>query len=162
MGAVPGDGLTDPPAVPEASSPPPRPEPATTDDIRSLRRWLLVAGVWAVAATAIAVIALVKANDANNDQENARTASQLTQVQRQLSSQLADLEKRIGELAPAEDVTKLDNRLQKVENAASKTGDQVDALSKDLDALQKRVDDLEQQAQSGTDTTGTDTTETTP
>src|SRR6185503_4969783 len=97
MGAVPGDGLTDPPAVPEASSPPPRPEPATTDDIRSLRRWLLVAGVWAVAATAIAVIALVKANDANNDQENARTASQLTQVQRQLSSQLADLEKRIGE-----------------------------------------------------------------
>jgi peptidoglycan hydrolase CwlO-like protein len=162
MGAVPGDGLTDPPAVPEASSPPPRPEPATTDDIRSLRRWLLVAGVWAVAATAIAVIALVKANDANNDQENARTASQLTQVQRQLSSQLDDLEKRIGELAPAEDVSKLDNRLQKVENAANNTCDQVDALGKDLDDLQKRVDDLEQQAQSGTDTTGTDTTDTTP
>jgi hypothetical protein len=105
---------------------------------------------------------LVKANDANNDQENARTASQLTQVQRQLSSQLDDLEKRIGQLAPAEDVSKLDNRLQKVENAASKTGDQVDALGKDLDDLQKRVDDLEQQAQSGTDTTGTDTTGTTP
>ena len=104
----------------------------------------------------------VKANDANNDKENARTASQLTQVQRQLSSQLDDLEQRIGELAPAEDVSKLDNRLQKVENAASRTGDQVDALGKDLDDLQKRVDDLEQQAQSGTDTTGTDTTDTTP
>ncbi len=108
------------------------------------------------------MIALVKANDANNDQENAHTASQLTQVQRQLSSQLDDLEKRIDDLAPAEDVSKLDNRLKKVENDGEQDGRPVDALSKDLDDLQKRVDDLEQQAQSGTDTTGTDTTETTP
>ena len=48
---------------------PPPPKPATAEDLRGLRRWLLVAGVWAVAATAIAVIALVKANDANNDQQ---------------------------------------------------------------------------------------------
>ena len=37
--------------------------PATLADIRSLRRWLAVAAVWAVAATALGVIALLKANE---------------------------------------------------------------------------------------------------
>jgi TolA-binding protein len=151
----------DPPAVSPAV-PPAR--PATVDDLRGLRRWLLVAGVWAAAATAIAVIALVKANDAGNDQANARTATQLTRVQRQLSSRLDDLESRVKDLAPSSDVTKLDQRLKKVETTASKTSDRLDALGKDVDRLQSRVDTLEQQAQSGTDTTGTDTTgtDTTP
>jgi septal ring factor EnvC (AmiA/AmiB activator) len=138
----------------------PPPQPATTDDLRSLRRWLLVAGVWAAAATAIAVIALVKANDASNQEETARTTGQLTKEQKALSRRVDDLEGRLDELAPAEDVTKLDQRLKKVENQASKTGDRVEALGKDLDDLEGRVDDLEQAAESGTDTTGTDTTET--
>jgi archaellum component FlaC len=68
----------------------------------------------------------------------------------------------VDELAPAEDVTKLDQRLKKVENAASKTSDRLEAIGKDVDDLQSRVEDLEQAAESGTDTTGTDTTETTP
>ena len=149
---------------PKQPTPPPVPEakPATTDDIRGVRRWLLVAGVWAVAATAIAVIDLVKANDATNDQQNAKTASELTRVQRQLSKRLDDIESQLDDLAPATDVTKLDQRLKKVEDAASKTTDRLQAVGKDVDDLQKRVDDLESQAQSGTDTTGTDTTQTTP
>jgi predicted nuclease with TOPRIM domain len=59
-------------------------------------------------------------------------------------------------------VTKLDQRLKKVEDAASKTTDRLQAVGKDVDDLQKRVDTLESDAQSGTDTTGTDTTQTTP
>jgi archaellum component FlaC len=120
----------------------------------------LVAGVWAVAATAIAVIALVKANDASDQEETARTTGQLTQEQKALSRRVDELEGRLDDLAPADDVTKLDQRLQKVENQAGKTNDRIDALSKDLDDLQSRVEDLEQASEANTDTTGTDTTET--
>jgi septal ring factor EnvC (AmiA/AmiB activator) len=139
-------------------SPAGSPEPASRDDIRALRRWLLVAGVWAAAATAIAVIALVKANDASDQEETARTTGQLTREQKALSSRVADLEGRLDELAPADDVTKLDQRLKKVENSAGETDDRIDALSKDLDDLQSRVEDLEQAAESNSDTTATDTT----
>jgi TolA-binding protein len=149
----------EPPAPPPAPPPAePPPKPATTDDLRALRRWLLVAGVWAAAATAIAVIALVKANDASDQEETARTTGQLTQEQKALSRRVDDLEGRLDDLATTEDVTKLDGRLQKVENQAGKTNDRIDALSKDLDDLQGRVEDLEQAAESGTDTTETETT----
>ncbi|MEA2419120.1 MAG: hypothetical protein QOE60_1326 [Thermoleophilaceae bacterium] len=147
----------DPPAVP-----PSRPDPVTADELRAIRRWLLVAGVWAAAATAIAVIALINANEANNDEQNARTAGQLTRVQRQLSDRLDELDGRISDLAPATDVSKLDQRLKKIESSVTKTSNRLEALGKDVDDVQSRVDDLEQQAQSNTDTTGTDTTQTTP
>jgi vacuolar-type H+-ATPase subunit I/STV1 len=136
----------------------PPPEPATRDDLRALRRWLLVAGVWAAAATAIAIIALVKANDASNQEETARTTGQLTREQRALSGRIDDLEGRLDELAPSEDVTKLDQRLKKVESSASKTDNRVEALGKDLDDLQSRVEDLEQADETNTDTTETETT----
>ena len=40
--------------------------PATQAQLKSLRRWLLVAAVWATAATVIAVLAFLAAN---NDEE---------------------------------------------------------------------------------------------
>jgi TolA-binding protein len=133
MGAVPGDPLSADPA------------PATTDDVRSLRRWLLVAGVWAAAATAIAVIALITANQDDSEEIGARTASQIGRVQRSLTERLDQIEQRLDELAPAEDVTRLDNRLQKVEERAGKTLDRVDTIAGDVDDLQTRVEELEQQ-----------------
>jgi septal ring factor EnvC (AmiA/AmiB activator) len=145
----------------QPSVPPNRPAPATTDDLRSLRRWLLVAGVWAAAATAIAVIALITANQDDTEELGARTASQIGQVQRNLTERLDQIEQRLDDLAPAEDVTRLDNRLKKVEDAASKTTDRLDTIGDDVDDLKSRVDELEQSS-SGTDTTDTDTTETTP
>jgi predicted nuclease with TOPRIM domain len=122
-------------------------EPATSDDIRSLRRWLLVAGVWAAAATAIAVIALVTASQDDSEEIGAQTASQIGRVQRDLNERLDEIEERLGDLAPAEDVTRLDNRLKKVENAASKTSNRLDAIADDVDDLQTRVEELEQQAE---------------
>jgi septal ring factor EnvC (AmiA/AmiB activator) len=134
--------------------------PATKDDVRSLRRWLLVAGVWAAAATAIAVIALIQANKDDTEEIGAQTASQIGRVQRDLNERLDQIEQRLGDLAPAEDVTRLDNRLKKVEDSMSKANDRLDTVADDVDDLQTRVEELESSA--GTDTTGTDTTETTP
>jgi predicted nuclease with TOPRIM domain len=144
------------------SGTPSSPPPATQDDIRSLRRWLLVAGVWAAAATAIAVIALIQATQDDSEELGEQTASQIGRVQRDLNQRLDDLEQQLGDLAPAEDVTRLDNRLKKVEDATSKANDRLDNIAGDVDDLTTRVDELEQAAESGTDTTQTDTTETTP
>jgi TolA-binding protein len=153
------------PAPPAAPPPAARPELATQDDVRSLRRWLLVAGVWAVAATAIAVIALVQANKDDSAQIGEQTASQVGKVQRDLNNRLDAIEKQLDDLAPASDISRLDKRLQKVEDQASKTGTQLEKVSGRVDDLEKRVDDLESQQQSGaTDGTGTNTdqTNTTP
>jgi uncharacterized coiled-coil protein SlyX len=133
------------------------PRPATVDDLRSLRRWLLVASVWAVAATAIGVIALVVANRFDEDELNARTAGQIREVQRDLENRIDELETRIGELPTSEDISDLDNRLGEVEDRLGNTSDQLDRLSARLDDLDQRVEELEQ--------TGTETqteTETTP
>jgi archaellum component FlaC len=119
--------------------------PATVDDLRGLRRWLLVAGVWAAAATAIAVIALVTANQDDSEEIGARTASQIERVQRDLNERLDQIEQRLDEVAPAEDVTRLDDRLKKVEQTATKTSDRIDTLADDVDDLQSRVEELEQQ-----------------
>ena len=39
--------------------------PASVGQLKTLRRWLIVAGVWSVAATAIAVFALIQADEAD-------------------------------------------------------------------------------------------------
>ena len=94
--------------------------PATLADIRSLRRWLAVAAIWAVAATALGVIALLEANkDDSADQTQA--AGELGRVQRQLNSRIDDLESRIDELPTSDDVSKLDARLKAVEDDADKS-----------------------------------------
>ena len=126
-----------------------------------MRRWLLVAGVWAVAATAIAVIALVQAN--NNDESQKvgeETASQVGKVQRDLNNRLDDIEKQLDDLAPAADVSRLDKRLKQVEDDASKMGAQLEKVSGRVDDLENRVDDLESQQSSGTNTDQTNTDQT--
>jgi predicted nuclease with TOPRIM domain len=133
------------------------PRPATTDDVRSLRRWLIVAGVWAMAATAIAIIALVVANRADDDEDLARTSGRVAQVRRDLNQRLDELEQRIGELATSEDVSNLDTRLKRLEDDAGQASDRVERLSGRVDDLQSQVEALEQ---AGTETT--ETTETTP
>jgi polyhydroxyalkanoate synthesis regulator phasin len=152
------------PPVPPAAAPPPAPPPpveaATADDVRALRRWLLVAGAWAVAATAIAVIALIQANKDDSAKIGARTASQVGHVQRQLSGRLDDIENRLDGLAPTGDVTRLDRRLKKAEDDTAKATAKLDKLSGRVDDLENRVDDLESQQSSQTDTTPTNTDET--
>jgi septal ring factor EnvC (AmiA/AmiB activator) len=143
---------------PPAPAPAPPPEPATKDDIRALRRWLLVAGVWAVAATATAVIALIQANKDDSAKIGEETASQIGRVQKELNKRLDDVEARLSDLAPSSDVAKLDRRLKKVEDDLSKATTKLDKTGAQVDDLRTKVDDLESQQTSGTDTTPTNTT----
>jgi septal ring factor EnvC (AmiA/AmiB activator) len=128
--------------------------------VRSLRRWLLVAGVWAVAATAIAVIALVQANKDDTAKIGEQTASQVGRVQKELDKRLDEVESKLADLAPSSDVARLDKRLKKVEEDATKSTQKLDKLSGRVDDLETRVDDLESQPDAGTNTDQTNTDET--
>ena len=66
-------------------------QPATLGQLKSTRRWLAVAGVWAVAATALGVIALIQANK-EDDSGKTQSAADLARVQKNLSSRIDDLE----------------------------------------------------------------------
>jgi septal ring factor EnvC (AmiA/AmiB activator) len=131
-------------------------EPATVADVRGLRRWLVVAGVWASAATAIAVIALIAASDDNAEQVAAATG-QIGRVQRQLSGRIGEIEARVEKLPRSEDVSRLESRLKEVESGAGKSSDRLKALSGRIDDLDRQVEQLESR-DSGTGTTETTTT----
>jgi TolA-binding protein len=151
------------------AEPPPRPgdvapyveddRPATLADVRSLRNWLLVAAVWAVAATALGVIALIEANK-DDDEGRAVTPRELGRVQRALNARMDGLESRLAELPTTDAVSRLDGRLKTVENAADKAAasadrlsGRVDDLGGQLDELETRVEELEESQQTQTETT---------
>jgi septal ring factor EnvC (AmiA/AmiB activator) len=147
---------TPPRRPPEATVVDPDSQPATVGELRTLRRWLLVAGVWALAATAIAVIALVKANEEDTAGQE-RTAGQIARVQRTLNERVDELESRVDELPTSTDTSNLDNRLKKIEEGTGRTGDRLERLSGRIDDLETQIEDLEQQG-TQTETTQTETT----
>ena len=111
-----------------------------------------------MAATAIAVIALIQANKDDSAKIGEETASQIGRVQKELNKRLDDVEARLSDLAPSSDVAKLDRRLKKVEDDLSKATTKLDKTGAQVDDLKTKVDDLESQQASGTDTTPTNTT----
>jgi septal ring factor EnvC (AmiA/AmiB activator) len=140
--------------------PPPAPyvdddRAATVGDLRSVRRWLLVTAVWAIAATALGVIALIQAN---KDDTTGRTqsAADLARVQRDLAGRIDDLKAQVDDLPTSDDVSKLDGRVKDLEKKADTAGSDIDKLNGRVDDLEKRVDDVEkQQSQQQTNTTTT-------
>jgi septal ring factor EnvC (AmiA/AmiB activator) len=134
--------------------------PATVEDVRAGRRWTIVALAWAVAASAIAVIALIQASDDNGSNNQTQTTQSVTQKQfqdfeKQTNDRLDAFSRRLSDRASEADVQKLDKRLSqveddvsKVEDDAGKQADTVTQLRSDLDDLQQRVDELESQQQS--------------
>jgi septal ring factor EnvC (AmiA/AmiB activator) len=139
--------------------PPPAPyieddRAATVGDLRGLRRWLIVTAVWAVAATALGVIALIQANK-DDDSGRAQSAADLARVQKDLNGRLDDLESRVDDLPTSDDVSKLDGRIKDLETKADRTSSDLDKLNGRVEDLETRVDDLEQSSQTQTNTTTT-------
>ena len=154
--------MTGPPVEPPYDALPPD-APATVEDVRASRRWTIVALAWAVAASVIAVIALIQAGKDNNN-ANTNTQTQTTQTvspkdledfQKQVNDRLDAFSRRLNDTASSADLQKLDKRLTQVEDDLSKvqadsgkTNDSVTQLQADVKDLQQRVNDLENQQQS--------------
>src|SRR3954447_12610696 len=153
-----GTGPQQPPpgtGAPGALPPDPNALPATKGDIRDLRRWLIVAGVWAVAASAIAVIALISGNDSNKSSDKTSTdlSGQVARIQRDLNKRIDDVNSKIQQLPTSDDVSKLGNDVKSAQDKADQAGaDAKDARTKISD-LESRVRALEQAQQTGTTTT---------
>lgn len=125
--------------------------PATAGELRTLRRWVAVAGVWAVAATAVALIALL---DGNGDEPrrasgNDRVARELRALERTTTERLDELEEAVEDAASPEDLEELAERVEELEadleRAAESAGDAEDAvgeLGTRLGELESRVDEL--------------------
>jgi predicted nucleic acid-binding Zn-ribbon protein len=120
---------------------------------------VLVAGVWAVAATAVALIALfdTSGDDASKTARNAadRTES-LQRSQERLGERLDALDTRVGNLAPAGDVSKLENRLERAEKDASAAKKDATMATDNLTDLEDRVGTLEDDSSSNGNATGAD------
>ena len=127
--------------------------PATLGELRSTRRWLAVAAVWAVAATALAVFALLEANKKEDNGQEQRVAGELGRVQRDLNERIDGIESRVDELPTSDDVSKLDGRIQDIEKRADQEATDVEELGGRVDDLESRVEALEQSQSEGTTTT---------
>jgi len=145
--------------------------PATVEDVRAGRRWTWVALAWAIAASAIGVIALVQAGKDNNANDSANSAqqqtaqdvaTQLKTFEQQVNDRLDAFSRRLNDTASAADLQKLDKRLSqteddvsKVQDDVSKQSDAITQIQSDIKDLQQRVSDLENQQSNGNQGTST-------
>ena len=120
--------------------------PVTREDLRALRRWILVAGVWAVAATAVALIALLDTSGDDAERTAAGAANSATEVraaQDKLEERLDELDSRLEDVPQAADVSNLQSRLSKVEGDAKKASTDAGNAQDKLTDLEDRVKALE-------------------
>jgi septal ring factor EnvC (AmiA/AmiB activator) len=134
---------------PDVPSPPaeaaPDERPATQGDVRTLRRWLVVAGIWAVAATAIALLALLSDDESDSTERERALSRQISAVQRELRNRLDSVDEQIDRVAKREDVSKLERRLGRAEDDASKSAKDAKSARDELSDLEGRVESLEEQ-----------------
>jgi uncharacterized protein YlxW (UPF0749 family) len=132
----------------------PSPDPAErevrSDQIRSLRRWLIVAGVWALAATAIAVVAYLEARDAKDESSSRATQGDIDRVRNRLREDIDDLGQQVDGLPTQAEVNGVDTRVRKAQREATKaTNDAADAgddarrANTKANNLEERVSTLE-------------------
>ncbi len=137
---------------------PPRPggrlgrhDQLTRDDLRGLRRWVLVAGVWAVAATATALIGLLDTSDRDAQRKADAAGGRVTRTERKLdglNTRLDGLKSQIDALPRSTDVSSLQGRLSRAESDAAKAAKDAKSAKDKLTDLEDRVGTLEDSADS--------------
>jgi len=117
--------------------------PATAEDIKGLRRWVIVAGVWAVAATALAVIALLKPAQTQDPETAAAATRSVNRVQDRLDERFDQLEGRVGRLPQSSDLQRLGDRVQRMESRSGQAAGDAKAARDSIGKLQDRVQKVE-------------------
>ena len=140
-----------PPREPPLEDLPPD-APATVEDVRAARRWTWVALAWAVAASAIALFALLGQEDEQPAPAPVDNSAEVRRIQRDTQQRLDAFERRIGNRASQDDVQRLERRLGTAEDdakaakaAADKAATSNDEQGERLDDHEQRIEDLESQ-----------------
>ena len=149
------------PGPPQAPGPPPMPAPppmpgrpplqqaaaqVTQDDLRSVKRWIAVAVVWAVAATAVALIALLDSSDSTAETRASDTDNRVRNLERSFDRRLRRIDSRIEGLPQVSDTSLLSGRLSRVENQASRASKDAKGASDNASDLEARVKVIEEAA----------------
>ena len=119
------------------------------DDIRSLRRWVIVAGVWAVAATAVAIIALLDQSDSDANRRSGDAARSVTELREQVNRRVDAVESKVNGLPTSDDLQRLQSRVASTEDKANQASDDAKASRDSLKDLEDRVNTLEDQSGGG-------------
>ena len=93
--------------------------PVTQDDLRTLRRWIVVAGVWAVAATAVALIALLDDSGRAAERRANETGKRIAASEQRVEARLARLERRLDAAPTTAQVQQLRTQVGQAQRAAS-------------------------------------------
>lgn len=117
--------------------------PATAEDLKGVRRWVIVAGVWAVAATALAVIALLKPAQTQDPETAAAATRSVNRVQDRLDQRFDQLESRVGRLPQSSDLQRLGDRVRRMESRAGQAAGDAKAARDSIGKLQDRLQKAE-------------------
>ena len=137
-GGYPGGG--EPPQY--SGEPDPASVPATQEDLQTLRRWLIVAAIWAVAASAIALIALLDDDGGGGG----KASGSLSKVEQRLNDRIDTLEDDIQEANTGDDLSSLEDRLDELQgevDAASQQQETVEGLQGDITTFEDKLRELE-------------------
>ena len=107
-----------------------------------------MAGVWAVAATAVALIALLDDSGRAAERRANETGKRIAASEQRVESRLARLERRLNAAPTTAQVQQLRTQVGQAQRAAS-------GASSSVTALEKRVDSVESDGGSGDTGTGT-------
>ena len=133
-------------------------EPATQGEVRTLRRWIIVTAIWAVAASAIGLIALLADDGGNGDGEDETTVidendtsnRSVVRNQRRLQTRIERIEERTEDAPSSDDLSELNGRIDGVEESIEgldegASPDDIQDLNGRIDELESRVEELESQ-----------------
>ena len=141
------------------TTPPKRPadddsRPATQAQLKSLRRWLLVAAAWATAATVIAVLAFLAANT-DEEQRLAENNAELRQIQRNIAKRVATVRQELNVLPDSSAMKGLNARIKRLDRVTlARTGtstprDSSAQLSTQVAALEQSLKFIQAAQKSG-------------
>ena len=114
-----------------------RDSPVTHDDLRLLRRWVVVAGVWAVAATAVALIALLDDSGRDAERRANQTGERVARREQAVDRRIASLDARLRALPSSGEVARLRTQVAAAQQSASGARSATSALERRVDALER-------------------------
>jgi outer membrane murein-binding lipoprotein Lpp len=145
MSTGPGYGASDPYGT-HAGAPDPDARPATAGELRGLRRWLVVTAIWAVAASAIGLIALF--GGLSSDQKGGADAGQVADLARKVAELQSKVSRATSDASDAaQTASQLSSGIDEANSTASDAKSAAADASSTVSDLQQKVDELEQRVE---------------